>query len=202
MLDRCGAVAFPQGVAAETLCVMSDHNSLRPGEKLNTRGSVGDSADDWRQLKGGLPRPVDDADERDLLWQELAAQFKWYDRAATRSRYGYQSLRLLSLIVSAAVTVLAAIGAPPGLTASFAAAVVVAEGAQQLFQLHVNWISYRSTAETLRQHAFLYAAVASPYTGAGRRDALAKLMRDLTAGENTTWAATMHKAAEPQTPST
>jgi hypothetical protein len=166
---------------------------------MNIEGDVrgANAGSDRRRPTGGLPVPVDPADRGDLLWQELNAQFRWYDRAATRSRYGYQGLRLVTLVVGAAVTVLAAVGAAPVLTASLAAVVVVAEGAQQLFQFHANWIGYRATAERLRQHGLLYAAGAAPYAGPGRRDALAEVVRDATSKENALWATAMRQTAAP-----
>jgi Protein of unknown function (DUF4231) len=146
----------------------------------------------WQDLGGGLPAPPDDAERRDPLWQQLAAQFRWYDRSATRCRRGYQALKIATLILGGAVTVLAAIGASAWLTASMAAAIVGAEGVQQLFQLHVNWISYRATAEALRQQAFLYVARVGPYTDlATRRDRLADAISAITTTENTSWAKNM-----------
>jgi hypothetical protein len=151
----------------------------------------------WRRLIDELPAPLDPADRDDLLWQELDAHFRWYQQAARRTRIGYQSLRLLVLAVGATVTVLAAVRAPAAVTASLAAVIVVAEGAQQLFQLHANWIRYRSCAETLRRHAFLYAAGAPPYSGPGRRDALAQVLLDVTNGETRQWAAHMSQPSHP-----
>jgi hypothetical protein len=162
-------------------------------------GSAGaDGREGWTRLTGSLPDPVNPADRDDLLWKEFQAQFAWYDRAATRNRYGYQGLRLMAVVVGAAVTVLAAVGAAPALTASLAAVVVVAEGSQQLFQFHANWIEYRAVAETLRQHGFLYAAEAGPYAGTGRRVALVEVMREVIAKEHTSWASTMRQAWAPR----
>ena len=79
--------------------------------------------------------------------------FAWYDRKATVARWGYIVLRLVAITAAAVVTVLAAWGAPGPLTASFGAVIVVAEGAQQLFQFHANWINYRRCAEEMRQQA-------------------------------------------------
>lgn len=168
-----------------------------------TAGSESGGGDDsgrtgagWQQLTSSLPAPEDPAERHDLLWQELVAQFRWYDRAANRTRIGYHTLRLISLVVGATVTVLAAADAPPVVTAGFAATIVVAEGAQQLLQLHRNWISYRATAETLRRHAFLYAAKVAPYHDDGRREALAAFMHGITAQENTAWAETTRQSAD------
>jgi hypothetical protein len=96
-----------------------------------------------------------------------------------------------TLVLAAAVTVLAATGAPAPLSASLAAAIVVIEGAQQLFQWHRNWISYRASAETLRTHAFAYAARIAPYDGEDRAGRLAAKLTELTERENVDWADAM-----------
>lgn len=161
-----------------------ESKTVEPGE----RGA-------WQRLKTELPVPPRPEDRDDLLWQELVAQFGWYDRTATSNRVAYQILKLATLIVGAAVTVLAAISAPGALTASMAAAIVVMEGAQQTFQFHPNWLSYRSTAESLRQHAFSYVADVAPYDDDTlRRDRLAAILKQLTAKENANWAQTMKQS--------
>ena len=136
----------------------------------------------------GLPEPAGDERE-DVVWQELQAMFRWYDRSASRNRIGYQCLKVLTLVLAAAVAVLAAQHAVSWLTASLAAVIVAVEGMQQLFQLHANWISYRASAETLRQEAFAYVAGVTPYDDAAlRRGRLAKVLRAVAANETTAWA--------------
>jgi hypothetical protein len=151
--------------------------------------------EEWKRMSGRLPQPPRDQDRDDLLWQELTAQFGWYDKAATRNRLAYQSLKLTAMVAGAAVTVLAALSAPAGLTASLAGVIVVLEGAQQMFQFHPNWITYRGTAETLRHHAFRYVAEVTPFDDpVTRRDRLAAALQDATARESVTWSDTMRKA--------
>ena len=72
---------------------------------------------------------------------------------------------------------------------------MVLEGAQQLFQFHPNWISYRGTAETLRHLAFVYVADVSPFDDAAtRRERLATALQEVTRKEAATWVDTMSKA--------
>lgn len=158
------------------------------------RRAGGASPPEWTRLGGALPPPRDDADGSDLVWQELVAYFRWYDRAARRHRWGHLSLRLLVLVLAAAVAVLAGSGAAPRLTAALAALIVAVEGAQQLFQLHANWLRYRLSAETLRRHAFQYAAGVAPYDGNDRRALLARALQDVTGREGTGWSDTMQRA--------
>lgn len=142
----------------------------------------------------GLARQAPGARD-DVLWQELEAYLRYYNSAAGRARLSFYVLKVLSLSAGATVTVLAAISAPAGLAAGFGAAIVVLEGAQQLFQFHPNWLSYRSAAEALRQHAFQYVADVKPYDDpATRRDQLASTLQGITANEVGTWFTTMRNS--------
>ncbi len=161
-------------------------------------GPASHASDDgaWQLLGHHLPQPADPAERADVLWQELAAYFQWYGRAATRTRLGYQVLKVAVLVTGAAVTVLAATRASAVLTAALAASVVVLEGIQQLFQLQSNWITYRGTAETMRQQAFMYVAQVGPYADMKmRRERLAEFVNEITAMENAGWRSTMRRAA-------
>jgi hypothetical protein len=179
---------------------IADHEQLDGEDEMASGPSTRDRErrrrpSDWRDLTDSLPCPGDDTEGRDLLWQEFEAHFRWYDRAATRTRYGYQGLKILALTAGATVTVLAASGAPAVLTASLAAVGVVAEGVQQVFQFHTNWVSYRSTAEVLRQHGFAFAAGVAPYDDAStRRQLLSTVLRDVTTKENADWSTVMRDA--------
>jgi hypothetical protein len=151
---------------------------------------------DWRQLAEGLPPLADPQEEHELVWQQLRTKFQLYHRAATSTRLVYQVMKTVSLVVAAAVPVVAAASAPAALTASLAAVVVVLEGAQQLFQLQPHWISYRTTAEMLRRHAFLYASQVEPYHDRRtRRHNLAMFIDTAVADEGTRWSTSMRQPA-------
>ena len=155
--------------------------------------------DAWKRLGTTLPGGDDLAS--DLLWQELDAYFSWFSRAATQARVLYQALKLISLLLAALVTVLAARSAPAALTASFGAGIVVVEGIQQLFKFHTNWLRYRVATETLRMHALLYVARLAPYDGEpeASRTALGNLLSSVLEDERRQWSVQM-KPPEPDKP--
>jgi len=151
---------------------------------------------EWQRLGNRLPEPADHAERDSVLWKGLKAWFKWYNRAATRTRLSYQIIKVIVLVISAAVTVLAATGASSALTAALAASVVVLEGVQQLGQFQTNWITYRGTAEAMRQQAFLYVAQVEPYDDTQtRRERLAEFMTEITSMESANWASAMRRAS-------
>jgi hypothetical protein len=156
----------------------------------------------WQRLDEALPSLPDPQDEADVVWQHLHAEFAWYHKAATRTRLGYQSTKTVSIAVAATVPALAAADAPPVWTASFAAVVVVLEGVQQLFQLHTNFLSYRSSAEAIRQLAYRYAGRVGPYRDATtRREILADELHAVISDESARWSSTMRKAPAGPAPS-
>lgn len=148
-------------------------------------------SDAWKRLGNSLPG--DGAVDSDPVWRELDSFFSWYSRAAGRSRVAYQSLKMVSLVLAAAVTVLAASSAPAVLTACVGAAIVVVEGTQQVFKFHTNWLRYRVVTETLREHGLLYLAHLAPYDGdaASAQGQLGALLRSVIEDERKQWAVQM-----------
>ncbi|WP_405180265.1 DUF4231 domain-containing protein [Nocardia sp. NBC_01377] len=137
------------------------------------------------------------SDPHMTVWGRLEEQRKWYAAKSRKARGMYLRVKLGQIVVGAGVPVLAGVGAPALVTATIAASVVVAEGAQQLFQWHVNWLSYRATAEELKRESFLYLAEADPYSGADRHKVLALRMEAVIRRENDEWSV-QSKNPQPQ----
>lgn len=135
-----------------------------------------------------LPVPIDPGDAADLVWAEFCGQFKNYDHSATNNRLAYQWSKVSAIVIGAAVTVCAAISVMAWVTATLAALLVVLEGMQQMFQWQRNWIEYRRTTETMRQHGLAFAARTGAYAGDDRRERLAGVLREVALTENQAWA--------------
>ncbi len=132
----------------------------------------------------------------DPVGARLNDQLTWYRNQAKRAKRSYTTVKVVQLLVGATVPVVAAISAPALLTASLAAVVVVAEGAEQLFQWHANWLRYRSTAESLKQQKHLYLAGAGPYGDDDRRQVLAERVERVISQETGTWLADAERSAQ------
>jgi hypothetical protein len=126
-------------------------------------------------------------------WDRLEDQLGWYDRKSVIAQQAYKRVKLSQLIVGAAVPVIAALQVPASVTATLAALVVVAEGAQQLYQWQTNWVLYRSTAEALKHEKYLYLAAAGPYGGDDRHLVLAERLEGLVSQEHAKWTEVRHK---------
>lgn len=132
-----------------------------------------------------VPPPAPD----DAAWRRLEEAIDWYDRRAGENQRLYRWLKLLEIAVAAALPVVAGVGSPVWVTGGLAAVVVVLEGAQHLFQFQEQWITYRTTAESLKHEHHLYLAKAGPYGGEDRRSKLATRTEALISQEHARWVA-------------
>jgi Protein of unknown function (DUF4231) len=115
-------------------------------------------------------------------------QQAWYDAHAVRARIGYWSIKVIQLVLGAAVPVVAGVHAPAEITGSLGALIVVLEGIQQLFQFHENWIRYRLTATNLTRERNMYEARVGDYAGANPAARLALAVENIVNSEATSWA--------------
>ena len=120
-------------------------------------------------------------------WERLEDQLGWYGHKSSVAQRMYKRVKLGQLIVGAAVPVVAGLQVSAALTATLAASVVVAEGAQQLYQWQTNWVQYRSTAEALKHEKYLYLAATGPYSGDDRNRVLAERLEGLVSQEHAKW---------------
>jgi len=147
-----------------------------------------------------LSRSAEEGDGADPTWDRLEDQLGWYDRRSVAAQQAYKRIKLGQLVVGATVPLVAALQAPAAVTAVLAAVVVVAEGAQQLYQWQMNWVLYRATAEALKHEKFLYLAAAGPYSTADRRRVLAERLEGLVSQEHARWTeARQRDTQEPAT---
>lgn len=131
---------------------------------------------------------VPDQKPIDATWERLENQLGWYDGKAVRNQRRYKWLKVLEIAVAAALPVVAALHSPVWVTGGLGAVVVVLEGVQHIYQFQENWITYRSTAEALRNERYLYLAKAGPYAGEDRDRVLAERIEVLLSQEHTKWA--------------
>lgn len=125
-------------------------------------------------------------------WDRLEDQLDWYDRKSMVAQRAYKRVKLSQLVVGAAVPVFAGLQAPAAVTAALAALVVVAEGAQQLYQWQTSWVLYRSTAEALKHEKYLYLAAAGPYSVGDQHRVLAERLEGLISQEHAKWTESRH----------
>ena len=128
------------------------------------------------------------AGDPSVTMRRLEDQLGWYDRRASANQRWYQRLKIMQILIAAAIPVVAAFGAGADVAGLLGALVVIVEALQQLFQFQQNWLRYRATAESIESEKHLYLAAAGPYSDAPRPPALlAERLEELLSSEVSTW---------------
>ena len=135
--------------------------------------------------------------EADPTLQRLEDQINWYGRKSNYNQRVYKGLKVIEIVAAALVPLAAGLHLPALLTGSLGVLIAVLEGLLQLNQYHHNWISYRSTCETLKHEKFLYLATAGPYsTATNAHTLLAERIESLVSQEHAKWASGQEEEAK------
>lgn len=107
-------------------------------------------------------------------WYRLENQREWYSKKSAVNQKWYKSLKLIQIVLAAAIPIIALIGTPDTkfIVAMFGALIAILEGVQQLYQFHALWTDYRSTAEHLKHEKYLFLSLSGPYRELTRDEAL------------------------------
>lgn len=140
-----------------------------------------------------VPDPAPD----DPTWARLEDQMEWYDNKSVTSQHAYKRLKLLEIAIAAVLPVVAAMRSPIWVIGGLAAAIVVLEGIQHLYQFQEHWVTYRSTAEALKHERYLFLAHAGPYIGDDRLRQLAERLEGLISQEHAKWTESQQTPTPP-----
>lgn len=126
----------------------------------------------------------------DPTLERVRSQLEYYEKTARRSQRNFRVVKVLQLIVAAAVPVAATADAGAVITALLGALILILEGVQALFGWQQNWVNYRNTAEGLNSEQHLYDAHAGPYARAANpKRLLAERVEGLLSTERSGWVA-------------
>jgi hypothetical protein len=125
----------------------------------------------------------------------LEDQINWYDSKSAENKRWFVTLKVCTMAAGALVPLLAGLKASAWLLGALGVIIVLLEGLQQLLQLHGNWLSYRSTCESLKHEKFLFLAQAGPYKSViDPERLLAEHIEELVSREHAKWVATQAHA--------
>ena len=126
-------------------------------------------------------------DESSPTWQRLEDQILWYDRKSQSAQFWYKLLQIISILTAAAVPVVAP-WAPWQVAAILGSCAAAVQAMQGLGQYQHNWITYRSTCESLKHEKYLYLAGADLYGVTANPDVrLAERIEQIVSQENAKW---------------
>jgi hypothetical protein len=125
---------------------------------------------------------------KDSGYFRLEDQISWYDKKSVAAQRNYKIIKIIEVVSAASISFFA--NHYPSVAATLGATIVVLEAVQQLNQWHSNWVSYRSTCESLRHEKYCYIEKAGPYANADPGQArliLVERIESLISTEHSKW---------------
>ncbi len=134
--------------------------------------------------------------DADPTLERLEDQISWYDRKSNFNQHTFKWLKVVEIGAAGLVPLFSGFKLP-WVAGSLGALIAILEGVLQLNQYHHNWITYRSTCESLKHEKYLYLAGAGPYAAATNpHTLLAERIESLVSQEHAKWAAGQEQAAK------
>ncbi len=132
-------------------------------------------------------------DQDKYIKERLDDQINWYSNKSKRAQTWFKSLRIIEIAAAASIPFLAGYvtAETPGIKAMvglLGVLVAVIAGVISINKFQEIWIQYRTTAETLIRHKFLFQTDSPPYDGENAYRLLVESAETTMAQENASWS--------------
>lgn len=121
----------------------------------------------------------------------LTKNYDYYDIKAISCKSRYTILIIIDITISAFIpfaTLFIDIFLPAKYIIAFMGCIVtIVSSLSVTFGFHKNWIEYRTTAEILKFHQYLYETKSAPYDGQNRESILISNVHSIVEIENKNW---------------
>ena len=141
------------------------------------------------------------APQTDPIMERLEDQIVWYDRKSMTNQRSSKRIKIIEITAAALIPFVSAFHKFPEMawvSGGLGVLITVLEGLLHLNQYEQNWITYRSTCESLRHEKYVYLAKAGPYSGSPNPYALlADRVESLVSQEHAKWASVQQQQPKP-----
>ena len=129
--------------------------------------------------------------QEEYLNDRLNNQLSWYDKKSVVCQKRFKLVRTLEIIFAALIPLLSVINDESDTTkiiiAGLGTAIVVIAGFNAMNKYQELWIGYRTTAETLKHHKFLFETQCTPYDKQDKFSKLVENVEAIVSRENSNW---------------
>ncbi|WCN12766.1 DUF4231 domain-containing protein [Marinomonas mediterranea] len=133
-------------------------------------------------------------DESAYFKDRVQDQIDWYDKKSQSSQKWYKRLRTTEIVCAAVIPFLAGFSdiVPHNqlLIGTLGIVIAVCAGISSLNKLHENWLTYRTTCETLKHEKYLFLTKCKPYDTEAAFEKFVTRVENLISKENSQWSRT------------
>lgn len=126
------------------------------------------------------------------LKDRLEDQINWYDKKSQANQRWFKSLRITEIVCAALIPFIAgmSVSIPYGtvIIGSLGVVIAISAGLSSLNKYQENWLTYRTTCETLRHEKFLFLTGCKPYDSDLAFNKFVERIENLISKENSQWS--------------
>lgn len=142
-------------------------------------------------------------DQDQYLQDRVEDQINWYDTKSKSNQRWFKSLRTIEIVSAAIIPFIAGFSEsiPCGtiIIGFLGVFIAVCAGLAALNKYQENWLTYRTTCETLRHEKYLFITKAKPYDENGAFNNFVVRVESLVSKENTQWARSVKEKSSNKT---
>lgn len=132
-------------------------------------------------------------DQEKYIKERLEDQIDWYSNKSKRAQTWFKSLRIIEICAAASIPFLVGYvtAETPGIKAMvglLGVVVAVIAGVISINKFQEIWVQYRTTAEILTHHKYLFQTGSPPYDGENAFSLLVETTETLMGQENASWS--------------
>jgi hypothetical protein len=121
------------------------------------------------------------------LKERVNDQIEWYEQRSSFAKRGYYGIMIIEMVVALSITVGTALDISNVILSILGALILFLTGCRNLFKFHENWISYRTTAESLKHEKFLYLTDSDSHSDPTSLGSFVGNIEALISKENSNW---------------
>jgi hypothetical protein len=126
------------------------------------------------------------------LTERLESQIEWYDTKSETNQFWFKSLRATEIICAAAIPFIAGFSDSilygQVIIGVLGVIIAICAGLSALNKYQENWLTYRTTCETLRHEKYLFLTGCKPYDGEGTFNQFVERVESLISIQNSKWS--------------
>lgn len=130
--------------------------------------------------------------EEEYLKDRLESQIDWYDKKSGWHQSWHKKIRFIEIVAAASIPFLTGYitDSSPDMkiiVGGLGVLIAVASGTVALFKFQEHWLQYRTTAESLKHHKYLFLTQTAPYNKENCFNLLVESVEGLISKENSNW---------------
>ncbi len=136
--------------------------------------------------------------EEEYLHKRLDKQIDWHERKSNLNQMNYKIITVVNIIIAALIPFITSVPSMVPMENGYkfinfiiggmGVVVTILSGILALNKFHVNWVQYRSTAESLIKERFMFLTRSEPYHGEEPFGLLVQRVENMLATNTQSWA--------------